>query len=75
MDIQNLLLVENAETNPLHFTLELEGLSDQGNSIQLGGQPHIFYTTLHTTQFQFFMIQSLDEFLGPSKFHGHGPWL
>ena len=30
IDIKNLSLVENAKTVPLHFTLELEGLRDQG---------------------------------------------
>ena len=30
MEIYNLSLVENAKTIPLHFTLELEGLKDQG---------------------------------------------
>ena len=30
VEIKNLLLVEKAKTVPLHFTLELEGLKDQG---------------------------------------------
>ena len=31
LDMENLLLVEKAETIPLHFTLELEGPQDQGS--------------------------------------------
>ena len=31
MEIQNHLLVGNADTIPLHFTLELEGLREEGS--------------------------------------------